>query len=75
MMSFFYCGNATEKREVRSVMQVSHTTEIGRNPICHGTRSGSRINDCAVDIPSSNSELGVSFCRGSTVSRLVVGER
>lgn len=63
------------KREVRSGMQVSHKTEIGRNPVCHGTRSGSSINDYAADIPCSNRELGVSFCRGSTVSRLVVGER
>lgn len=56
-------------------MQVSHTTGICRNPIRHGARSGSSINGEAVDIPRSDSELGVSFCRGSTASRLVVGER
>lgn len=56
-------------------MQVRNTTEMGRNPICHSTRSGSSINGDTVDIPCSNSELGVSFCLGSTVSRFVVGER
>lgn len=64
-----------KRREVRSVMQVGHKTEISRNPICHGARSGSSINGDAIDTSCSNSELGVSFCRGSTVSRLVVGER
>lgn len=62
------------QREVRSVLQVSHKTEIGRNPIRHSTCRVTSVNGDAVDIPCSNSELGVSFCQGSTVSRLVVGE-
>lgn len=65
-----------KKRGVRFIKQVNRTREFSRNPICHGTRRGSRINNDAVDIPCSNGdELGVSFCRGSTASRLVMGER
>lgn len=41
----------------------------------HSTRSGSRINDRVVDTFCSSGKIGVSFCRGSMPSRLVLSER
>lgn len=65
-----------KKREVRLVAQVCPTSEIGTSPIRHGAPSGSSISGDTVDISSrSNGELCVSFCRGSTPPRLVVGDR